>query len=558
MRQLSFFTYLLLFLGLLGGAGAAGWHFGRTTSTAKETRKFTCSMHPQVRNDGPGRCPICQMDLVPLASLPVSSDGVLTIDPVVVQNIGIRVHTVHTGKLVRTLDAFGTLGLAQPSVREITLKTKGYVEELYADTEGMRIAVGDPLFAIYSSELILAQEELIAAKHGADAGLLAAAREKLALLDVDAAQIAEIEVLPRARRTIRYASRFAGTLIAKSVTLGGAVEMAMPLLRIADLSVLWLDAQVYEHQLGLVSKGLEVTATLEALPGQTVSGKIVFVAPMLDAETRTATVRIALDNAKGDLKPGMYARVRAPITVAQDAVLVPREAILDSGRRQVAFVALGGGRFSGRNVTLGRTGDDGMVEVSGGIAAGELVVTSGHFLLDAESRLREGLEKLSPDGLLTTRPSTTKSEPQLALSPDERASVDAFLTAYLELSARLAVDSWEEALAERLKNSAAALLGSNLSPHRDALMAATQHLAHGDLAGKRKGFIAVSDAAIALVAVAAPSSKLGKEVLVVHCPMVPASWLQVREQIANPFEGSRMPGCGDITRRVPTHLESVK
>lgn len=558
MRFLAFLTYLALFLALLAGAAAAGWYFALSTSAPKETKVYTCSMHKQIRNPGPGRCPICQMDLQPLDSLPADKDGVLTIDPVVVQNTGIRVHEVHRGTLVRTLDAFGTLVIAQPALREVSLKTKGFVEELFADTEGMPIAIGDPLFAIYSPELVLAQEELIAAKKGADATLLAAAREKLALLDVDASQIEEIEALPRARRTLRFASRYSGTLIARSVTLGAAVEAGAPLLRIADLATLWLDAQVYEHQLALATKGLEVTAHLEAFPGETFGGRIVFVAPTVDPETRTSTMRVALDNAKGLLKPGMYARVRGAARVAEQALLVPREAILDSGRRQVAFVALGKGRFSSRALKLGPAGDAGMVVVTDGLAEGELVVTSGHFLLDSESRLREGVEKLSPTGLLATRPTTHASGPQLVLDAAERASVDGLVTAYLALCDRLVADVWDDALATRLASAADALVEPKLRVHREALRKALAAIPAGDLAARRKAFEAVSDAAITLVSVAAPSAALGTELFVVHCPMVPASWLQVREKIGNPFEGSQMPECGEIERRIPTHREDHK
>ena len=558
MRQLVFLTYLGCFLVVVAGAVAVGWHFALARSAKGETRVYTCSMHLQVRNDGPGLCPICQMELQPLDSVPASKDGSITIDPVVVQNTGIRVHQIAKGKLVRTLDAFGSLQQVQPLAREITLKTRGWIEELFADTEGMAIAVGDPLFAIYSPDLILAQEELIAAKRGGDAALLAAAREKLHLLDVDAAQIAEIETLPRARRTVRYASPVAGTLLMKAISRGTAVEMGTAILRIADLSQLWLDAQIYEHQLGLAKKGLLVEATIDALPGRVLTGEVIFVAPTLDPETRTATLRIALKNPDGELKPGMYARVRATIPLAEDVVLVPREAILDSGRRQVAFVALAKGRFAPRVLAVGRSGNDGQVEVLSGLSAGELVVTSGHFLLDSESRLREGMQKLSPDDLLASRPSTAPLLPRIEVSQDEQKALDEFVLAYVALAERMAADAWDEGLASRLAKAVAALTGNALKPHHDALHAALQHLSHGDLAARRKAFVAVSDAAIALVSSATPSAAVGKTVIVVHCPMVPASWLQLREVVANPYEGSRMLTCGDITTRIQTRMESGK
>jgi RND family efflux transporter MFP subunit len=321
---------------------------------------------------------------------------------VVVQNIGVRVAAVEEGPLHATIRAVGYLEEAQPNQHDVNLRVSGWIQHLYADTEGMHVHAGAPLFDLYSPELQVAVEELIAARRasdravssavGASSGIYAAAVRKLTLLGVRDAQIQRLAQREQAPPALTFTSPISGHLVEKMIVDGSAVKAGDRILRIVDHSTLWLDAQVYEQHLAAVRLGQTVTASVAAMPGERVTGEIIFIHPHVDAMTRAAMVRVALANPSLALRPNMYATVEIAAEVAPRAVLVPREAVIDSGTRQIAFVALDAGHFEPRRLTLGAEGD-GMVEVRAGLAPGERVVTSGQVLLDAESRVQEAIQK---------------------------------------------------------------------------------------------------------------------------------------------------------------------
>lgn len=558
----------IAFFLLLGAALGVGYwfgtHVGGGVGGAAVGKVYTCSMHPQVRQDGPGQCPICHMELVPLAAVPASggaSDGALAIDPVVVQNMGVRTAVVTHGPLHRTVRAFGVLREAEPRQHEITLKVGGFVERLFADSEGMAIAAGDPLFELYSPELVVAQAELIGARQSGNADLLAAARQKLLLWDVPPALVDALQARDEPQRTLTWRSPVAGTLLGRQVTAGAAAERNAPLLRIVDLGELWLDAQVAERDLAGLQTGQSAVATFAALPGER-NGEVVFVAPVVDTATRTAAVRVAIANPDGALRPGMFARLALPRLLADDAVQVPAEAVLDTGHRQVAWRSLGGGRFAVREVVTGAVGDDGLVQVLAGLVAGETVVVSGQFLIDAESRLREGARKFGTDGLLGEGPPVAPPG-DVALSAGQRQQLDDLLRAYFAVTAALAVDrvddlGWrtftERALAfggpAELGNAPAAKLAAPIAALREALREPAT-----DVSARRQRLIAASRALIEVSEHARPSTALGGDLFVVHCPMVPADWLQQGPVVRNFFDLSMVP-CGSVTRRLPLATEA--
>jgi RND family efflux transporter MFP subunit len=357
-------------------------------------------MHPEVIRDEPGLCPICHMKLTPLVSqMPGETSGAIRIDPVIVQNVGIRTAPVRRGALTRAIRATGTLEEAESNVHDVNLRVGGWIERLQADTVGMHVEAGDPLFDLYSPELQVAVDELIASRRdgGGDgagrAALVQATRRKLERYGLRAAEIDRLGSFPQAPRSVTFTSPVTGHVTEKRVVAGGAVQAGERVLRIVDHSTLWLDVQVHPADLPLVTLGARVTARIEGARGADVEGLVVFVHPHLDPSTRTATVRARIPNPDLTLRPGMYAIVRVDATVATDALVVPREAVIDTGARQLLFVAPGEGRFEPREVTVGETGDDGGVEVRRGVAEGERVVTSGQFLLDAESRTQEAIRK---------------------------------------------------------------------------------------------------------------------------------------------------------------------
>jgi Cu(I)/Ag(I) efflux system membrane fusion protein/cobalt-zinc-cadmium efflux system membrane fusion protein len=424
-------------------------------STAQPAKHWwTCGMHPQVLQDHPGNCPICRMKLVPVKGdqdqsargerkvaywwdpmlgpgsitdhpgksamgmdlVPVYEDEVqsgsgVRIDPAVVQNMGVVTALVTLGPLTVTVRTVGTLNAPEPGQHDVVLKINGYIQNLAVDTNGMAVSKGQVLFDLYSPDLQVAEEELISAEQGVKSlpsnasesmkteahRLVDSAERKLRLWDIDDRDIETIAAAEHAPKTVPFRSPADGHVIDKAIVEGSAVQAGMKLMRIEDHNKLWLDAVVYEDQIEMVAEGQEMQATLDAFPGRTFAGKITFIYPHLDHMARTQNVRATLDNPKHELHPGMYATVNIVThPVAADTILAPREAIIDTGTKQLAFVVdpNSPGHFEPRAVRIGIVGDDDNAQVLEGLAPGDQVVTSGQFLMDVESRTTEAIQKM--------------------------------------------------------------------------------------------------------------------------------------------------------------------
>jgi hypothetical protein len=356
----------------------------------------------------------------------------------------------------------------------------------------------------------------------------------------------------------------------KNVVEGASVKAGDQVLRIVDHGTLWLDARVYEQDMPFVRVGQNVTATIAARAGGSIDGKIIFVAPQIDPATRTATVRIEIANSELKLRPGMYANAEIVSELSRDAVLVPREAVIDTGTRTVAFVATGNGRFEPRALRIGASGAGGVVEVLGGLAAGETVVTSGQFLLDAESRMKEAIQRhldkqlLAPaEGGPTIAAAMPVAPAMPAAASTTRAALgqtspeaDAVYGAYLAVAQNFAAaepTSAASAVAEPLTAAARRLAESDAGKAQSLssrLLDATARLQASKPETQAKVFKDVSDAVLAMVDVLPPSDALGGQLFVAHCPMAfdtGADWLQAKEAIANPYMAD-MRACGEIKR----------
>jgi Cu(I)/Ag(I) efflux system membrane fusion protein/cobalt-zinc-cadmium efflux system membrane fusion protein len=417
-------------------------------ATTQGKQLWTCGMHPQVIQDHPGDCPICHMELTPLKAdtvsssataerkvkywwdpmmnppyiaekpgkspmgmdlVPVYEDQVsagagVTIDPVIVQNMGVRIAPVVFGSVQQDVRVVGYLEEPESARHDVNLRVKGWIEKLHANTEGMAISKGDPLFELYSPEIQVAVEELIAARRARESAtddqakrtaetLFESTSRKLELWGLEKAQVETLAKQDRAPQTVTFLSPITGHVAEKKVFEGAAVESGMLIMRLANRSQIWLEAQVYEQQLPLVKIGSKVRATVVSEPGRVLEGEVIFIHPHLDPTTRTARVRIQIPNEDHRLRQGMYATVDILTDPTPPAPVVPREAVIDTGTRQIAFVAQGGGRFEPRLLKLGTSGRDGLVQVLSGLAPNEQVVTSGQFLLDSESRLKEAIQK---------------------------------------------------------------------------------------------------------------------------------------------------------------------
>lgn len=575
---------------------------------------WTCGMHPQVIQDEPGDCPICHMKLTPLNVEDDGADsggtgedggepetetrataGAVVIDPAIIQNMGVRTATVVKGPLKRSVRLVGYLDEAQPNIHDINLRVSGWIRRLYADTEGQLVAAGDPLFDLYSPELQVAVEELITARRAkvgqgtgpdGDAGHVAgalydAATKKLELLGLDPRQIEILAKLDRAPETVTFASPVTGYITQKPIVDGAAVAAGQTVLRIVDHSTLWLDAQVFEKDLPFVSLGQAVTASVAsraATHGEELRGEIIFIHPNVDAATRTALVRVAVPNSSLSLRPGMYATVRAESQIADRAVLVPREAIINTGESQVAFVAQEGGRFQPRMVTMGLPADDGMVQIVDGLLPGEAVVTSGQFLIDSESRLREAIQKFLSQQQASTgvsKPRSPEGEGAPAADPDtaeitaeQQQRVDVVVSEYLKLSGALgAVQEKDAPLDLSALISAAhalhgAVSGTRYEPLAADVTKAAEAMKPHPIDHQRVLFSALGEKVITLADAVPPSSSVAGTLYVMNCPMAPGikrgargDWLQTSPDVANPFFAAEMKTCGSQVRTITTRGE---
>jgi multidrug efflux pump subunit AcrA (membrane-fusion protein) len=375
------------------------------SSHAAEAKKlYTCGMHPQVIQDHPGNCPICGMKLTPIkndAGADAATSSAIAVDAATQQNMNLRRAEVIRGPLRKTIRTVGAIDYNETALADVTTKFKGWIEKLDVDATGQLVHRGEPLFEIYSPELYNAQSEFLLALNSGSATndpgaavLRESALNKLKYFDVPDAQIAELEKTRKLTKTLPVVAPMSGFVIEKNVVAGQMVDAGMKLYRIADLGIVWVIAQVYEQDLPFVTLGQEAIVKVASLPDREFRGRVTFVYPTVDEKTRTAKVRLEFENPGYFLKPGMFVSAVIHAQLEDSAVLVPESAVLRSGARNTVFVALDGGKFEARDVALGLEAERGMIQVASGLTAGERIVTSGQFLLDSESQLREAIEKM--------------------------------------------------------------------------------------------------------------------------------------------------------------------
>jgi RND family efflux transporter MFP subunit len=370
---------------------------------------FTCGMHPQVIEDHQGNCPICGMKLTPIRSDAggdnySANSSAIAVDAATQQNMNLRTTFVERGPLRKTIRTVGTIDYNETALADVTTRFKGWVEKVNVDATGQLVHRGEPLFEVYSPELYSAEVEFLQAVTNkfkdfkSIVNQYRAGVRNLKNLGVQDAQIAEIETNRVALNSLTIAAPISGFVIEKNIVQGQMVDAGIQLYRIADLGIVWVLAQIYEQDLPFVKLGQEAIVKVASLPDREFRGRVTFVYPTVDEKTRTAKVRLEFENPGYFLKPGMFVSAVIHAQLEDSAVLVPESAVLRSGARNTVFVALDGGKFEGRDVALGVEAEHGMIQVTSGLNTGERVVTSGQFLLDSESQLREAIEKMRGPG----------------------------------------------------------------------------------------------------------------------------------------------------------------
>ncbi len=365
-------------------------------AASKDIDHYTCSMHPSVKQQGPGKCPICGMDLVPVTK-EQQEQGVVMIDEARRQLIGVRTAPVTEGPMLDSFRAVGRIAYDESALSDVNLKVRGWITKLAVNEPGQRVSAGQTLFTMYSPELYNAQQDFLLALQSSraplfpsDAGTHApplgtAARQRLRLLGMGDSQIDEVAKSGMAMESIAVPSPASGFVIEKNVVEGASVEPGMRLYRIAALGKVWVEADVYEADLARVRVGQPAKVSLDYLPGHSYQAKVAYIYPYLDTKARTARVRIEIVNKELELRPGMYASVSLGADVGV-RVQVPAAAVVYTGPRRLVFVDLGQGRMRPQEIHVG-TESNGMFEVLDGLRPGDVVAVSGIFLIAAEARI---------------------------------------------------------------------------------------------------------------------------------------------------------------------------
>jgi Cu(I)/Ag(I) efflux system membrane fusion protein/cobalt-zinc-cadmium efflux system membrane fusion protein len=433
-------------------------------------------MHPFIIQDEPGICPICNMELTPLKPgtggqaggerqvkhwaspmdptyvrdepgkdymghdlVPVYADGAgggIAVDPVTQQSMGVRTATVQARDLHRSVRAIGLVTFDEARQYVVNSKIDGWIEQLHINQSGQPVRRGQPLLEIYSPDLVAAQQEYLLALESskrltqsslpeiADGGkrLLDASRNRLRYWDISEQQINQLEQTKQVKKTLTLYSPYGGIVTMKKALQGMRVMAGEELLQIADLSQVWVNAELYEQDLPWVKVGQRARVELPYATGKVLEGKVDYIYPYLAGETRTVKARIIFANPGLELKPEMYANVQIATEGVKGALVIPVDAVLRSGQGAIVFVARGEGKFDPRPVETGASSDDGYVQVRSGLNAGEQVVTSAQFMLDSESKLREAIEKMrEPQAAMPAAAPTERATPQ---KPADKQKLD--------------------------------------------------------------------------------------------------------------------------------------
>lgn len=556
---------LTLILVTLVIGGLIGWILKPSASESHEGHEhqtesgaatlWTCSMHPQIKLGEPGDCPICGMDLIPASQASSGNDNPMVFEMTPEAVALAQIHTTKIGGTNGSGELFLT-GKIQADEREnaaITAKFPGRIEKLFVTFTGEQVKAGQRLATIYSPELLTAQRELLEAakSKGNFPQLYAAAKEKLKLWKLTETQIAEIEQSGTVREQFDILADQSGVVTQRNIAVGDYVSTGSVLFNVVNLNKLWVLLDAYESDLPLLSTGNEISFSVAGMPEESFKARISFIDPILNANTRAASVRAEITNSGGKLKPEMFvtARIQTAKKPSSAGVTVPRTAVLWSGKRSVVYVKVANSEnpgFEMREVTLGnRMGDNYLVE--SGLQAGEEIVTNGVFAIDAAAQL-------SGQFSMMKRPETKSIE----VSEEFRNQITAVADAYFLVKNGLVKDKLPDAqksLASLDQSLSKVNMGLVKDQAHDKWMemlkgmkdARTKMSSAKDIEEARKHFSMLSFHILEMT----ETFGINKDVVYKdYCPMAfgdqGAYWLSEQKDITNPYFGASMLACGEV------------
>ena len=551
---------------------------------------WTCSMHPQVRQSEPGNCPICGMDLIPVDD-DQNADidpNAISMSPAAMQLASVSTAFVGVMNPVKQVRLNGKVQADERLVYSQSSHIPGRIEKLLVNFTGVFVDKGQTIAHIYSPELVTAQEELFEAQKIAELQpqLFAAAKEKLKNWKLSDKQIQEILASGKTQEEFPIQADVAGYVTSKMINLGDYVRRGETIYEITDLSKVWVLFDVYESDITWIRTGNRVAFSIASLTGESFTGNITWLDPLIDPKTRVAKARVEYNNASGKLKPEMFVSglVEAKLTNKSNSLVVPKSAVMWTGKRSVVYVKIDsdqGVNFIMREVTLGQgLGDSYIIE--DGLMEGEEIAVHGTFSIDAAAQLAGKPSMMSPEGgvVMTGHNhggmdvggSESKQEPEsrpkeavsqsLLVDKLAKEALQPLYTDYLKWKDALTNDDFAEAqkMASNMKSK---LDKINMSLFKgDAhnawmdfqgrLSNSLEHVQHfSNIEQLRKSFQTVSAAMIEMANMFKP---LNKTIYVLHCPMADnnkgADWLSSEKEIRNPYFGSSMLTCGEVTKEI--------
>ena len=414
---------------------------GEASSVVTAEKKplyWVAPMDANYKRDKPGKSPM-GMDLVPVyddgGKGPDEGPGTIRISPDVVNNLGVRTAIVSYKSLHTEINTVGYVTYDEDKLVHIHPRVQGWIEKLYVKAIGDPVKKGQPLYEIYSPELVNAQEELLLALDRKNSRLISAAENRLSALQLPKSSIVKLKKTKKVQQTITFYSPQNGVVENLKIREGFFVKPGSTLMSIGDLSEVWVEAEVFERQAGQVKTGTPVTMTLDYLPGKTWQGKVDYIYPTLDAKTRTVKVRLRFKNEEGEFKPNMFAQIAIHTTGDEQALLIPKEALIRTGNQDRVVLALGEGSFKSVAVSVGRY-DSESVEILEGVRDGEKFVSSAQFLLDSKSSKSSDFKRMNSD--------VDEADASMPSSVWVQASIESMMADHKMLTlAHEAIPEWE-------------------------------------------------------------------------------------------------------------------